>query len=80
MQLDQRRYRDVRRTQGHSGAGSRIEHPRRHEDDHAGRHLDVSDLTADSPLNTLAPNPTPIERVPSVVDLDVLPGMGRMTA
>jgi len=80
MQLNQRRYYDVRRAECHSGAGSGIEHPRGHDDDHAGRHLDVSDLTADSPLDILAPNSTPIERVPSVVDFNFLPDMGRMTA
>jgi hypothetical protein len=40
----------------------------------------VGDLTADSPLDVLAANPTPIERVPPVVDFNFLPDMGRMTA
>jgi hypothetical protein len=44
MQLNQCRDRDARCAQCHSGAGGGIEHPCRHHDDHAGRHLDVNDL------------------------------------
>ena len=79
MQLNQRRYRDARRAEPHSGAGDGIEHPGRHHDDHAGRYLDVNDLAADAPLNILASNVTPIECVPAIMDLDLLPDMGRMT-
>jgi hypothetical protein len=79
MQLSQRGYRDARRAEPHSGAGDGIEHPRRHHDDHAGRYLDVNNLAAGAPLNILASNTTPIECVPAIVDLDLLPDMGRMT-
>jgi hypothetical protein len=80
MQLSQRRYRHPRRAKRHSGARSRIEHPRSHDDDHAGRRLDVNDLAASSPLPTLAPNAPAIECVPAVTNLYFLPDMGRMTA
>jgi hypothetical protein len=80
MQLSQRRYREARLTQLHSGAGGRIQHPCRHHDDHAGRHLDVNDLTASAPLDVLVPNATPIQRMPAIGDFDFLPDMGRMTA
>ena len=79
MQLNQRRYRDARRAEPHSGAGDRIKHPCRHHDDYAGRYLDVNNLAADAPLNILASNATPIECVPAIMDLDLLPDMGRMT-
>ena len=79
MQLSQRRYRDARCAERHPGAGGGIEHPCRHHDDHAGRHLDVNDLTAGAPLDILATNAPPIERVPAVMNLDFLPDMGRMT-
>src|SRR5439155_10939781 len=36
MQLNQRRYRDARRAEPHSGAGGGIEHPCRHHDDYTG--------------------------------------------
>ena len=80
MQLNQRRYRDTRCAECHSGAGGGIEHPCRHHDDHAGRHLDVSNLAAGTPLHRLAPNAPPIEGVPTVTNFDFLPDMGRMTA
>ena len=54
MQLNQRRYRDARRAEPHSGAGDGIKHPCRHHDDYAGRYLDVNDLAANAPLNILA--------------------------
>jgi hypothetical protein len=79
MQLNQRQYRDARRAECHSSAGGGIEHPRRHHDHHAGRHLDVNDLAAGALLDILAPNAAPIERVPAIMDLDLVPDMGRMT-
>ena len=80
MQFSQRRYRDAWCTQLHSGAGGGIEHPCRHHDDDAGRYLDVNDFTAGAPLDILASNTAPIQCVPAVMDLDLLPDMGRMTA
>jgi hypothetical protein len=79
MQLIQRRYRHARCAEGHSDAGGGIEHPCRHHDDHAGRHLDVNSLAAGAPLNILAPNAPPIEGVPLVTNFNFLPDMGRMT-
>ena len=79
MQLSQRQYRDARRAQCHSSAGGGIEHPCRHHDDYAGRYLDVNNLAAGAPLNILATNTAPIECVPAIMNLDLLPDMGRMT-
>jgi hypothetical protein len=80
MQFNQRRYRHARRAERHSGAGGGIEHPCRHHDNHAGRHLNMNDLAAGAPLRVLAANASPIERVPSVTNFNFLPDMGRMTA
>jgi hypothetical protein len=80
MQLSQRRHGHPRRAKRHSDAGGRIEHPRGHDDDHAGRRFDVDDLAAGAPLRILAANPSPIERVPAVTNFNFLPDMGRMTA
>jgi hypothetical protein len=80
QQLSQRRHGHARRAKRHSGAGGRIEHPRGHDDDHAGRHFDVAKLAAAAPLRTLAANVPPIERVPAVTNFDFLPDMSRMTA
>lgn len=79
MQLGQRRQCDVRRAERHSGAGGRIEHPSCHHDDYAGRHFDMNDVAAGAMLDILAPKPVPIECVPAIMDLDILPDMGRMT-
>jgi hypothetical protein len=80
MQLSQRRQGHARRAKGHPGAGGRIEHPRGHDDDHAGRRFDVNDLAAGAPLGVLAAQAPPIECVPAVTNFDFLPDMGRMTA
>jgi hypothetical protein len=80
MQLNQRRYRDARRAEIHSGAGDGIEHPCRHHDDYAGRYLDMNHLAVGALLSILTSNATPIECVPAIMDLNVLPDMGRMTA
>jgi len=79
MQLSQCQYRDARRAQCHSSAGGGIEHPCRHHDDYAGRYLDMNNLAAGAPLNILATNTAPIECVPAIMNLDLLPDMGRMT-
>jgi hypothetical protein len=39
----------------------------------------MNDLAAGAPLDILAPNAAPIESVPAIMDLDLLPDMGRMT-
>ena len=79
MQLNQRRYRDARRAEPHSGTGDGIEHPCRHHDDYTGRYLDVNDVADGALLDILASDATPIECVPVIMDLDLLPDMGRMT-
>ncbi|MGB8436912.1 MAG: hypothetical protein WCE38_21920, partial [Burkholderiales bacterium] len=80
MQLDQRRYGNPWPAEPHPGAGGRIQHPCRHNDDNAGRDLDVNDITAGPPLGILAPYTAPIECVPAVKHFDFLPDMGRITA
>jgi transposase len=57
MQLSQRRQGHARRAKGHPGAGGRIEHPRGHDDDHAGRRFDVNDLAASGLTETLGSHP-----------------------
>jgi len=57
----------------------RIEHPRCHDDDDAGRHFDVSDVTTGAALDMLAPHTAPIKRMPPIEDFNLLPDMGRMT-
>jgi hypothetical protein len=79
MEIDQRGHRHARRADGHSGAGDRIQHPGRHNDDDAGRHLDVNTLAASAAFAVVPPNSTPMQRMPAVMDLDLCLDMGRMT-
>jgi hypothetical protein len=39
----------------------------------------VNDIATGAPLDILAANATPIVCVPAIMDLDLLPDMGRMT-
>jgi len=80
MQVSQRRHRDARCTQCHSDTGGGIEHPGRHHDHDTGRDLDVNDFTAGAPLEVLTSNTASVQSVPAVVNLNLLPDMGRMTA
>lgn len=79
MQADQRRYRHMRKTDGHAGTGGRIQHPGRHYDDDAGRRLDMDKLAANALFTVVPPDATTMQRVPTVMDLDPRPDMGRMT-
>jgi hypothetical protein len=61
------------------GAGDRVEHPRRDDRDHAGRHLDVLEAAGETILAAVPPDAPPAQRMPAVVNHDLLPDMGRMT-
>jgi hypothetical protein len=79
MQVDQRRHSHARRADLHSGAGDRIKHPCRHHGNDAGRRFDVNEMTGEALFAVMPPDATPRERVPTVVNDDLLPDMGRMT-
>jgi len=78
MEISQRRNGYAWRPEVHARAGDRVEHPRRHHDDHTLRNLDV-DMPARGALAVpLFANTPPIMRMPAIVDDDFLPDMGRM--
>jgi hypothetical protein len=79
VQLRERRHRHSRRSELHDRARGGVEHPRRHDDDDAGRRLDMDYLAVGSMLAVLAPNATPVQRMPAVEDLNFLRDMRRMT-
>ncbi len=79
MQLEERRYRHARRADLHSGAGDRIQHPRRHYGHYAGCRLDVDHAAGITLFAAANPDTTPKERVPLIMDFHLLPDMGRMT-
>ncbi len=80
MQCAQRRKRDLRCTDLETGAINRIELPCRQDRHHARRQLDVRELTRCAPLDSNTTRALPGQRVPAIVDYDILPDMGRMTA
>ena len=79
VQVGERRHRHTRRAELHPGTGDRVEHPRRDDRDHAGRHLDVHEATGETILAVVPPDAPPVQRMPAVMNHDLLPDMGRMT-
>jgi hypothetical protein len=79
MKVRQRPRRHARRTELKTGASDRIQHPRRHHHDHAGARLDMNEAPRLAVLGVVTAEAPAVERVPAVVDHDILPDMGRMT-
>jgi hypothetical protein len=79
METRKRRRRRAGRTQLHPRARSRIQHPRGHNDDHAGTRLDMHEASGPAILAVVPAKAPAMERMPAVVHHDVLPDMGRMT-
>ena len=79
VQVCQRAYRCSRRTQFHACACDCVQHPDGEHDHDAGCDLNMNDFAVGALLAVLAPQASPIQRVPAVEDLNFLPDMGRMT-
>jgi len=79
MEIDQGRYRDARRTKLHAHAGDRIQHPRRHDDNDTRCRLDMHEASALTVFTVVPAQFAAAERVPSIVNDDVPPDMGRMS-
>jgi hypothetical protein len=79
VQIDQRRRRSPGGTDLHSDAGDRVQHPRRNHCHYTGSRLDMDEVTRSPSLTVMAPEATPIKRMPLVMDNDFLLDMGRMT-
>ena len=79
VQVSERRHRHARWAKLHPDAGDRVEHPRRDDRDHAWRRLDVHEATGKTILVVVPPDTPPVQRMPAVVNYDLLPDMGRMT-
>jgi hypothetical protein len=80
MQFGQRAQRNARRPHLHPGTGGGIQHPGLHDDDDAGRHLDVNNITIGATFNMSASDAPAVECVPTITHKDFIPDMGRMTA
>jgi hypothetical protein len=77
-QIDERSDAETRGADRHPGAGDRIEHPRPHHRDDAGRRLQMRDVPAGPTFAVLQPDRASAERMPPIVDDDLIPDMGRM--
>jgi len=77
-QIAQRGDIDVWRAYLHAGAGGGIQHPGRQHDDHARRGFNIGDPAARAQLTVMLANTAAIKRMPTIVDLNFLPDMGRM--
>jgi hypothetical protein len=78
MKLRERRRRRPWRTELHPRAGHGVQHPRGHDDDHAGPRLDMDEASGLAILAAMPTQATAVERMPAVVDHGFLPDMGRM--
>lgn len=79
MQLTQCLHGSPRIAQFHASARRGAQHPGSDHDHDARLDLDVDYLAVGALLAELAPDATPIQRMPAVEDLNFLPDMGRMT-
>jgi hypothetical protein len=59
-------------------AGHGVQHPRGQDDDHAGRRLDMDKTSGLAILAALPTQALTVKRMPTVMDHDFLPDMGRM--
>ena len=79
MKLDKSRNRNARRTEVHARTGHGVQHPRRDSDDDARRRLHMDKTSCPSVFAVVPAQATTKERVPAIVDDDILPDMGRMS-
>jgi hypothetical protein len=80
MQCAQRRQRYLRCADLKPAAIDRIELPRRQNCHDARCQLDVNEIARRAPLGLNATRTLPAQRMPAIVDNDILPDMGRMTS
>jgi hypothetical protein len=78
LQIDQRRNIDARRTEHHSGAKQRIEHPASYGRNNAGRTLHAQKLARGPLLNAAHQNPMAEIGVPPIMNFGFLSDTGRM--
>jgi len=79
IQVRQSLDRHLRLAEPHVRTGGPIQHPRRHDDRHAGLTFDDDHVPAGALFAVIAADAAPVERMPAVVNLHLMPDMGRMT-
>jgi hypothetical protein len=79
MQIAQRRYGYPRVTKFHPHARDRIEHPARYRPDDACTRFNMDNAAATALFNISNLDTTAVQRMPTIMDFDFLPDMGRMS-
>ena len=80
VQVDERGDRDLGHANLKAGAEDRIELPGRKHRDDAGHQLDMHELARRPPFALDASRPLSEQRMPAILNDDILPDMGTMTA
>jgi hypothetical protein len=78
MKIRERRRRHPWRAELHACAGHGVQHPRGQDDDHAGLCLDMDKTSGLAILAALPTQALAVKRMPTVMNHDFLPDMGRM--
>lgn len=80
MQVAQGVRRDARHPERHRDANAGVEHPLRKRCYDSRFDLNVDDAAANALLAVVGPDTLAVERMPTVVNFNFPPDMGRMTA
>lgn len=79
MQIPQGARRNARRPEFHACTDTGVKHPSRQYRYDAWCDLDMHNAAANPLLAVLRPQTAPVKRVPTIVNFNFLPDMGRMT-
>jgi hypothetical protein len=80
MQVSQGVYRGARRPESHRGADAGVEHPLGHRDYDAGFNLCMHHAPAGALFAVVGAYRPTVVRMPTIVNFNFAPDMGRMTA
>ncbi|MDF2974623.1 MAG: hypothetical protein K0R61_5073 [Microvirga sp.] len=79
MQVNEGGQRHAGKADVHPCADDWIQHPCLYGRDHSRRRFDMDKFTGSAVLTVVPANAAPIQRMPAIMDHDLLPDMGRMT-
>ena len=80
MQFPESVHREAWRAEGHSSTDTGVDHPLWQYRYCAGCHLDMDKPAARALFALLHPKSSAVKRVPTIVNINFLPDMGRMNA
>jgi hypothetical protein len=78
VQIPQGAHRNARRSEFHAGADTGFKHPGRQYRYNAWCDLDMDNAAGNSLLAVLRSQMAPVKRVPTIVNFNFLPDMGRI--